>query len=79
MQQVFEEELFREVLVYLDDLLLYSRTAEEHIDQLEKVFGKLRCEGLRLEFSKCKLFQECVHYLGHKVPNDGIATEKDEL
>ena len=79
MQQVFQEELFREVLVYLDDLLLYSRTVEEHIDQLEKVFGKLRREGLRLELSKCKFFQERVHYLGHEVSKDFIATEEDKL
>ena len=52
---------------------------EEHIDQLEKVFGKLRHEGLRLELSKCKFFQERVHYLGHDVSKDGIATEEDKL
>ena len=79
MQQVFQEELFSEVLVYLDDLLLYSQTVEEHMDQLEKVFGKLRREGLRLELFKYKFFQERIHNLGHEDSIDGIATEEDKL
>ena len=79
MQQVFQEELFREILAYLVKLLLYSQMVEEHIDRLEKVFGKLHCDGLRLELSKCKFFKEHVHYLGHEVSNGGITTEEGKL
>ena len=45
-------------LVYLDDIIIYSKTYEEHLERLEAVFTKLKEAGLKLKSSKCRLFQQ---------------------
>ena len=58
-------------VVYLDDILLFSPTFEDHLLLLEKVFKKLRCANLKLKPAKCNLFKEEVFYLSHLVSSDG--------
>ena len=52
-------------IVYLDDVIVYSQTPEEHLERLEAVFKKLSAYGLKLKPSKCTFFQEEITYLGH--------------
>ena len=52
-------------LVYLDDIIVIGRSFQEHIQNLDSVFQRLRESGLRLEPSKCSFFQKQVQYLGH--------------
>ena len=52
-------------LVYLDDVIVFYRTFEEHITHLDEVFGVLSRAGVSLKASKCFLFQDRVEYLGH--------------
>ena len=47
MNEIFKEDLFKHVLIFLDDLLVYSETPAEHLEQLEKFFLKLRAAGLK--------------------------------
>ena len=54
-------------IIYLDDIIVCSKTPEEHIERLEGVFEKLSAAGLRLKLSKCKFFKSRVTYLGHIV------------
>ena len=49
MNKSFKEDLFKHVLIFLDDLLAYSETPAEHLEHLEKVFLKLRAAGLKLK------------------------------
>lgn len=58
-----------EVLVYLDDIIVYGRTLVEHEARLEKVFQRLHAERLKLSLEKCQFYQTSVMYLGHVVCN----------
>ena len=54
-------------LLYLDDVIVFSRTHEEHADHLDTVFSLLRTAGVSLKLKKCSFFQPKVHYLGHVI------------
>ena len=62
-------------LVYLDDIIIYSRTVSEHLQHLQEVLQRLRAAGLKLKPSKCYLLQKSVHYLGHIISECGIKTD----
>ena len=72
MNEIFKEDHFKHVLIFLDYLLVYSETPAEHSEHLEKVFLKLRAAGLKLKPKKCDLFQTQVDYLGHVLDKTGI-------
>ena len=65
-------------LVYLDDIVIFSRTYEDHWKHLQDLFQKLEKAGLLLKPSKCTLFRNRVKYLGHVISEDGIATDPDK-
>ena len=67
MNNIFFELLYEGVVCYLDDLLVYSRSIEEHIVLLDRVFGLLKRHKLYLKESKCNLFLDRVNFLGHVV------------
>ena len=62
-------------IIYLDDIIIFSKDPEDHIKRLEGVFEKLAQAGLKLKPSKCELFKAKLKYLGHIVSLDGIATD----
>ena len=59
-------------LVYLDDLVIFSRTEEEHLNALEAVFERIRAAGLKLKPQKCHIAKREVTFLGHLVTENGI-------
>ena len=67
------------VLVYLDDITVFSCTFSEHLDHLKTVFQRLQDAGLKLKPSKCLFFKEELEFLGHKVSRDGIAPLPDKI
>jgi hypothetical protein len=72
MENTFREELNRFVLVFLDDILVYSRTLEEHEQHLRQVLQRLREKKLYAKLSKCCFFRQEVEFLGHFVGRAGI-------
>ena len=66
-------------IVYLDDIIIFSDTKEEHLKRLEAVFQKLCAAGLKLKPSKCFLFKEEIEYLGHVVSGKGISTNPKKI
>ena len=62
-------------IIYLDDIIIFSKNPEDHITQLEGVFEKLALAGLKLKPSKCEFFKARLKYLGHVVSPSGIATD----
>ena len=66
-------------LIYLDDIVVFSHTFEEHIEKLEKVFERLVEAGLKLSPAKCNLFLKELKYLGHIVSPEGIATDPKKV
>ncbi|KAL8624895.1 hypothetical protein ACOMHN_016191 [Nucella lapillus] len=79
MQSSMNDLAFQMLLVYLDDLLIYSRTFEEHLGRLKIVFNRLREVGLKLNPAKCKLARDSVEYLGYTVSSQGIATSSSKI
>lgn len=66
-------------LVYLDDIVVYSKTAEEHIQRLQMVFERLRTAGLKLKPEKCVFLQKSVSFLGHVISEKGVATDPAKI
>lgn len=67
------------VLVFLDDLIVFSDTLEEHETRLMRVLQRLRDYGLKLSPEKCHFFQTSVKYLGHVVDAQGVHTDPDKV
>ena len=72
MQNCMGELNFIYCLIYLDDLIMFLQTAEEHLHQLQVVFDCLREYNLKLKPPKCSLFREEINYLAHKVSKKGV-------
>ena len=75
MNRVFNGCINRFVVVYLDDILIYSQTFEEHLVHLREVFERLREANLKLKAKKCQFLAETVKFLGHLLTRDGLATD----
>ena len=66
-------------IIYLDDVIVYSRTPQEHLERLRAVFQRLWEAGLKLKPSKCEFFKSSISYLGHIVSKDGIGTDPKKV
>ena len=66
-------------LVYLDDIIVFSRNLEQHLERCKIVFQRLRSAGLKLKVSKCNLVRDSVQFLGHVVSGEGIATDPEKI
>lgn len=62
-------------LVYLDDVIVYGRDFDEHLERLAEVFKRFRQAGLKLKPSKCCLLRPRVPYLGHVISAEGVSTD----
>lgn len=79
MNRIFKDYIGKFVLVYLDDILVMSRTPEEHEKHLRIVLEVLRQEGLRAKLSKCEFNKPELHFLGHVIGKDGIAVDPAKI
>ena len=79
MNNIFKDDLYKHVLIFLDDVLTFSKTPEDHLEHLEKVFRVLRKSGVRLKPKKCNLSRTEVHYLGHVINKEGIQPDPKKL
>src|SRR3954468_20009410 len=75
MNKVFMEFLDKFVVVFIDDILIYSKSKEEHEEHLRLILEKLREHKLYAKFSKCEFWLNEVGFLGHIVPGDGVAVD----
>ena len=66
-------------IVYLDDVIVFSKTPNEHLERLEAVFQKLSAAGLKLKPSKCTFFKTEMAYLGHIITSEGVATDPKKI
>ncbi|WVZ97432.1 hypothetical protein U9M48_042972 [Paspalum notatum var. saurae] len=79
MNSVFMEYLDKFVVIFIDDILIYSKTEEEHEEHLRLVLQKLREHKLYAKFSKCDFWIEEVKFLGHVISNGGIAVDQSKV
>ena len=75
MNHVLKDVIGKICLVYLDDIIIFAATMEEHVKNLQTVFELLRQANLKLKLSKCKFLQTKVKYLGHLVDENGISPD----
>ena len=66
-------------IIYLDDIVIFSKDLASHLQRLEAVFWKLEEAGLKLKPSKCKLFRRQLAYLGHVISAKGVATDESKI
>ena len=67
------------VMVYLDDIIIFSRNEHEHLKHIQIIFQKLIDTGLKLKESKCDFFKKEIHYLGHLISSEGIHPLPEKL
>jgi hypothetical protein len=79
MNKVFMEELDRFVVMFIDDILIYSETTEEHEEDLRVVLERLRQQKLYAKFSKCEFRMEKVAFLGHVLSAEGRAVDPSKV
>jgi hypothetical protein len=79
MNYIFMDYLDKFVVVYLDDILVYSKNEEEHAKHLRLVLEKLREHQLYAKYSKCEFWLSEVTYLGHVISKDGIAVNPERV
>ena len=80
------QKLINEVLTdcsfamgYLDDIIIFSKTEEEHLEHLETIFNRLCEAGLKLKLQKCSFFKKHIQYLGHRISDEGIQPLPEKL
>jgi hypothetical protein len=79
MNQVLHPFLRTFVMVFLDDILIYNHSLEEHISHLQQVLKVLRNNKLYLKSSKCTFAQHSLEYLGHIISHKGVATDQSKI
>nr|XP_020175839.1 uncharacterized protein LOC109761433 [Aegilops tauschii subsp. strangulata] len=79
MNKVFMEYLDKFVVVFIDDILVFSKTEEEHEQHLRMVLDKLRDHQLYAKFSKCEFWLHEVGFLGHKLTAEGLSVDPTKI
>ena len=64
---------------YLDDIIVFSRTAEDHMEHLERIFAALQIADLKIKVSKCEFFKKHVSYLGFLIGETGIHCDRSKV
>jgi len=75
MNSLFRDHLGKFVLVFMDDILIYSKNVEEHKQHLKQIFEILRTNKLYAKLSKCTFFTSCIEFLGHLISDEGISID----
>ena len=79
MNSVIMLELDRFVVVFIDDILIYSKNNEEHTHHLQIVLTQLREHKLYAKFSKCEFWLDRVQFLGHVLTPEGISIDPSKV
>ena len=79
MKNVMHKYVDKFVVVFIDDILIYSKTEEEHKEHLKIVLQELQDHQIFPKFSKCDFFQDKIQYLGHVVTKEGISVDTEKI
>ena len=78
MERIFGDQSFQTLLLYLDDVVVFSSSFDQHLQRLGLVLGRLRAQNLKLKLAKCRFFAREAQYLGHVISAAGVATDPDK-
>ena len=73
MNLMLNDLLDKCVLVYMDDILIYSRSKQDHVEHVKQVFQRLSDQNWHVKSKKCALFLDKVEFLGHVITKDGVS------
>jgi hypothetical protein len=79
MNSVFMPELDKFVVVFIDDILIYSKTKEDHANHICVVLQRLRDHRLYAKFLKCEFWLDSVKFLGHTISSEGISVDPTKV
>lgn len=79
INEVLHEHLYKGVLIYLDDILIYTRTMEEHVKLVQQVLRKLLDADLYVKLSKCELHKSSLDYLGFRISPKGVEMDPTKV
>jgi hypothetical protein len=79
MNDIFWEWIDDFVVVYIDDILIYSSSLEEHVEHLRKVFQRLKENKLYAKFEKCEFGVTEVDFLGHRITQEGLKMDDHKV
>ncbi|KAK7918908.1 hypothetical protein WMY93_010192 [Mugilogobius chulae] len=79
MQRLFGDQQCQSLLLYLDDIVVFSSSVSQHVDRLDLVLGRLQQEGLKAKLEKCSFFKPKVKYLGHVISKEGVSTDPSKI
>ncbi|RXN11109.1 Transposon Ty3-I Gag-Pol poly [Labeo rohita] len=79
MQRLFGDQQCQSVLLYLDDIVVFSSSVAQHLMRLEIVLSRLEQQGLKAKLEKCSFFQKEVRYLGHIISAQGVSTDPSKI
>jgi hypothetical protein len=79
MNRVFHDYLDPFTIVFIDDILIYSRTSEEHVEHLWKALERLRREKLYAKLEKCEFWLDSVSLLRHVISGERVAVDSEKV
>jgi hypothetical protein len=79
MNSIFMQELDKFIVVFIDDILIYSKNPKDHAKQLHVILQRLRDHHLYAKFSKCEFWLDTVKFLGHTISGDGISVDPSKV
>ena len=79
MNRVFRPYLDQFIIIFIDDILIYSKTEEEHEKHMQLALQTLRDNRLYAKFSKCEFWLKEIKFLGHVVSQDGISVDSSKI
>lgn len=79
MQRIFGDQQGQSLLLYLDDIVVFSSSVAQHLQRLEVVLGRLQQEGLKVKLEKCSFFKREARYLGHVISGQGVSTDPEKI
>jgi hypothetical protein len=79
MNNIFSQYLDKFVVVFIDDILVYSKMKEEHDEHLRIVLQTLKKQKLYAKFGKCDFYQKEIQYLGHVISSKGIVVDPEKI
>ena len=70
---------WKKCMIYLDDIIIFSKTFDEHLSNLEEVFQRIRNANLKIKPSKCSFAKRSTNYLGHIISQEGIRMDPNKI